>query len=291
MKVTGKAILKLIATASVLFAACVWTRWRPAQRFEFNERKNDTFRIVTWNVGYFTLVNNKNMRDVDLGEVTLILKKASPDVIVLQELGDLEQPGYIADQLGPEWRAYSCETSHGSQVISVLTRLDVIKEDQVACGGRKTVGLAVSDPKGRTLYVLGIHAPHPVRGIEKNFRSIQSALSYASSKDEDISIVAGDFNYNFDINSTEGYYSEILDDFGDSTASIGETYYAHTRIDHVFHKPHDLRVLAEESGIINLDMRFANVPGFRDHRPIVVTYKFEPAADKQQNHSGLARSR
>ena len=212
------------------------------------------------------------MRDTDLREVTNILKKASADVIVLQELGDLKQPDYIADKLGPEWNAYSCETGHGSQVISVLTKLTILKEEQIECGGRKTVGLSVIDPKGRTLYVLGIHAPHPARSIEKNFESIQCALSHANSRDGDISIVVGDFNYNFDTESKGEYYFEILEGFEDSTASIGETYYAHTRIDHIFNKPLNLKVLTEESGIIDLGIRFANVPGFRDHRPIVVTY-------------------
>ena len=271
MKVIRKTIYTVLVVSSVLVAvSLLWARWRPAHRFEFNERKSETLRIVTWNVGYFTFVKNKNMRNTDLQEVSLILKEASPDVIVLQELGDLKQPTYIADKLGPEWSAYSCKTGLGSQVISVLTKLAVLKEEQIECGGRKTIGLSLIDSEGRTLYVSGIHAPHPVRGIEENFESIQCAFSQVDSRDEDISILVGDFNYDFDIN--EDYYSEILNDFGDSTVSIGETYYAHTRIDYMFHKPSSLKVLTEESGIIDLDMRFANVPGFRDHRPIVVTY-------------------
>ena len=228
--------------------------------------------MVTWNVGYFAFVKNKNMRDMDLPEVTSILKKTSADFIVLQELGDLEQPRYIADKLGPEWNVYSCKTGHGSQVISILTKWTVLKEEEIECGGRKTIGLSTVDPEGRTLYVLGIHAPHPARGIEENLESIQCALSYANSRGEDISILAGDFNYNFDLGNKGKHYSEILDDFGDSTANIGETYYAHTRIDNIFNKPANLKVLTMASGIIDLGFRFANVPGFRDHRPIVVTF-------------------
>lgn len=127
MKVTRKKILKLLAIALVLVAVCLWARWRPAQRFESSERKNDTLRVVTWNVGYFAFVKNKNMRDADLREVTLVLEKASPDVIVLQELGDLEQPGYIADQLGPEWHAYSCETSQLWRVILTTISISTVQ--------------------------------------------------------------------------------------------------------------------------------------------------------------------
>ena len=272
MKITRKKAFTLLAISSVLIAGLLWARWRPAQRFEFSKKENGTLRVVTWNVGYFTFIKNKNMRDTDLREVTSILKKASPDIVVLQELNNPEQPEYIADNLGPEWNAYSCKTGLGSQVISILTRLTVLKEELIECGGRKTIGLSIVDPEGRTLYVLGIHAPHPARGTEENFESIKSAFSYADSRDEDISIVAGDFNYNFDVGNMGAFYSDILDNFGDATASIGETYYAHMRIDHIFHKPLNLKVLTEESGIIDLGIRFANVPSFRDHRPIVVTY-------------------
>jgi endonuclease/exonuclease/phosphatase family metal-dependent hydrolase len=272
MKIFRKKTLTLLAIALVLIAGCFWARWRPAKKFEFNERKDGTLRMVTWNVGYFALVKNKNMRNTDLREVTDILKKASADVIVLQELSDLKQPDYIADKLGPDWAAYSCKTGHGSQVVSVLTRLAVLGKEEVVCGGRKAIGLSLIGPEGNTLYILGIHAPHPARGLKENVESIRYALSQADSKDEAISIVAGDFNYNFDAQSMGDYYSEILEDFGDSTASIGETYYAHTRIDHMFHKPSNLKVLTKESGIVDLGIRFANVPGFRDHRPIVVTY-------------------
>ena len=272
MKITRKTVFTFLTISAVLVVACLWARWRPAQRFEFNGRDNETLRVVTWNVGYFAFVKNKNMRDTDLQEVTSILKKTSPDVIVLQELGDLEQPDYIADKLGPEWNVYSCKTGHGSQVVAILTKLTVLKEEQIECGGRKTIGLSALDPEGRTLYILGIHAPHPARGIEENLDSIQCALSYTNSRDEDIAIVAGDFNYNFDVGNQGEYYSEILNNFVDSTANIGETYYAHTRIDHMFHKPSNLKVLIEESGIIDLSVRFSNVPGFRDHRPIVVTF-------------------
>lgn len=273
MKLTRKTTFTLLTIFSLLLlVTCLWVRWRPAQKFKFNERSDQTLRIVTWNVGYFAFVKNKNMRDTDLQEVTGILKKAAPDIIVLQELGDLKQPDDIAAKLGPAWSAYSCKTGHGSQVISVLTKLPVLKEEQIECGGRKAIGLSAINPEGRSLYVLGIHAPHPVRGMKKNLESIQCALSQANSEDRDISIVAGDFNYNFDPGNVEGYYSEVLRNFGDSTVDIGETYYAHTRIDHIFHKPSDLKVLTEESGIIDFGIRFANVPSFRDHRPIVVTY-------------------
>ena len=92
MKITRKKAFTLLAISSVLIAGLLWARWRPAQRFEFSKKENGTLRVVTWNVGYFTFIKNKNMRDTDLREVTSILKKASPDIVVLQELNNLEQP-------------------------------------------------------------------------------------------------------------------------------------------------------------------------------------------------------
>ena len=81
------------------------------------------------------------------------------------------------------------------------------------------------------------------------------------------------YSVNFDINTSGELYSIIMEDFGDSTIDIGETYYAHTRIDHIFHYPRDLKVVKQESGMIDLGFRFRKVPSFRDHRPIVVSYQ------------------
>ena len=89
--------------------------------------------------------------------------------------------------------------------------------------------------------------------------------------------MAGDLNYNFDPklseNGKNALYSEVMGVLSDSTISIGETYYAHTRIDHVFHHPEGLKVVEENSGMVDLPMRFAKVPGWRDHRPVVTTYE------------------
>ena len=97
-----------------------------------------------------------------------------------------------------------------------------------------------------------------------------------ADRDEPVRIMAGDLNYNFDPDGNgfggQALYDEITEVVSDSTAAIGETYYGHTRIDHVFHFPKELGVVSEASGMIDLSVRFANVPGFRDHRPIVITY-------------------
>ena len=97
-----------------------------------------------------------------------------------------------------------------------------------------------------------------------------------ADRDEPVRIISGDLNYNFDPDKngfgTQSLYDEITEVVSDSTAAIGETYYGHTRIDHVFHFPKELGVVREASGMIDLSLRFAKVPGFRDHRPIVITY-------------------
>jgi hypothetical protein len=97
-----------------------------------------------------------------------------------------------------------------------------------------------------------------------------------ADRDEPVRIIAGDFNYNFDPDGNgfgnQALYGQITEVVSDSTAAIGETYYGHTRIDHVFHFPKELGVVTGASGMIDLPLRFAQVPGFRDHRPIVITY-------------------
>ena len=84
---------------------------------------------------------------------------------------------------------------------------------------------------------------------------------------------------NFDPDAAKPIYQDIVSDHGDGTLAIGETYYAHTRIDHVFHYPKDLPILQAESGLVDLETHLASVPGFRDHRPIVVSYDLTLQAD------------
>lgn len=228
---------------------------------------------MTWNVGYFAPVSNKNLRDVDTDRVVRVLEKVRADVIVLQELGELEQADQIAGKLGPEWNVYSAKTGHGEQVSAILSRRDFEKTECFPCGGRMTPGVSIENGNGGGLYVVGVHSPHPARGIDENEESIRCVLEHARKRGEEVKIVTGDLNRDFDPESHCDLYAEILNEFGDGTIELGKTYYARTRIDHMFHLPQDLRVSQEGSGMVDLPMRWAEVPGFRDHRPIVVTYQ------------------
>jgi len=261
--------------AVVILIGLLWARWRPAERFDADTPKQDVLRVVTWNVGYFAITKNKNMRDVDIEEVSQTLKTTAAQIVLLQELGKLNQADKIAQQMGKDWKAYSVETGHGQQVVSILTPLTVIFQENVSCGGRMSKGISLTAPNGKQVYILGVHSPHPARGITENEESISSAITHTRLRDEKIRIVGGDLNYNFKVDAEGELYTDIMKDFGDGTISIGKTYYAHTRIDHFFHYPKGLDVIEEESGMLDLDFRLAKVPGFRDHRPIVVSYKFK----------------
>ena len=266
-----KAILSL-ALCLTLSGGLLWARWRPADRFDPVVAEQGMLRVMTWNVGYFAVAADKNMRDLDIGSVVSTVQEASPDVVVLQELGHLDQAEEIADALGEGWTAHAAETGHGGQVIAVLSTLPSVGREIVECGGRNTKGVTY-DFDGQQLYVLGVHSPHPARGAAQTTASISEALDHARSRSEGLRIVAGDLNYHFDAGSPDELYTDILSDFGDGTVGIGKTYYAGTRIDHVFHYPQGLEVVEEGSGMLDLDLRFAGVPGFRDHRPIVVSYR------------------
>lgn len=250
-----------------------WARWRPAQRFEFQELKDTELRLATWNVGYFAATNNKNLRDVDIARIVEILDGITADAVVLQELSSMKQADAIASGLGENWQAYSVETGHQGQILAVLSDLPCEKVYSDEAGGRNMIGVSLGNNTEEQIFILGVHSPHPARGMSDTIDNIRGAVAMVSNRDEPIRIIAGDMNYNFDADNASGpLYEEITDVLSDSTETIGETYYAHTRIDHVFHYPETLEVVEESSGMIDLPMRFANVPGFRDHRPIVVTY-------------------
>ncbi len=260
----------------VIVVACIWARWRPAQRFNYREIQADEFRLVTWNVGYFAPTSNKNARDVDIARIAEILKGVSLDVAVLQELGSFEQADVLAGMLGSDWNAHAMETGHGKQVLAVLTNLSssvVVSED---AGGRKLIGVSLRDDMERRFFIVAVHSPHPARGMSDTIANIRAAVSMIADRDEAVRIISGDLNYNFDPDQNgfgdQSLYYEVTEVMADSTATIGETYYGHTRIDHVFHYPKEMEVVRDGSGIIDLSLRFAKSPGFRDHRPIVITY-------------------
>ena len=242
-------------------------------RFAEKAPAKNELRVVTWNVGYFAPVTNKNLRDVDTDRVVKVLEEIIPDVIVLQELGELEQAESIAKRLGPEWNVFSAKTGHGDQVSAILSKRSFERTECFSCGGRMTPGVSIETGDGTDLYVAGVHSPHPARGIDENEESIRCVLEHARKRDEEVTIVTGDLNRDFDPESRCELYEEILNEFGDGTIELGETYYARTRIDHMFHLPQDLTVSQEGSGMVDLPLRWAEVPGFRDHRPIVVTYQ------------------
>lgn len=252
-----------------------WVRHRFATRFEYVVPGPHDFRVVTWNVGYFAPVSDKNLRDVDLESVAELLSGLSADVVVLQELGQVGQAGQIADLLGEGWNVYEEETGHGNQVMAILSPREFRSAESFECGGRTTLGVSLYAGNHRPVYVVGVHSPHPARGIEENAENIRCALAHAASKTEDVRIITGDLNYNFDPGSEGEFYSEIMQTFGDGTLALGETYYARTRIDHMFHFPKELKVVEKGSGMVDLPVRFAKVPGFRDHRPLVVTYNLD----------------
>lgn len=277
MKMNKKLVISVVILT--VFASLLWARWRPAQRFdataEVGHSYTSTLRVVTWNVGYFALASNKNMRAPDIDAVSELLKSTAAQVVMLQELGTVEQANQIAGNLGENWRVYSVPTGHGEQVVAVLSPLSVVFEEDVVCGGRGVKGLTVRSASGQQVYVLGVHSPHPARGMAATVDSVSCAIAHARARDEGIRLVGGDMNYNFDEGNSNALYADITADFGDGTLAIGETYYAHTRIDHIFHYPKTLEVVTEESGMVDVGLRFADVPGFRDHRPIVVSYRLD----------------
>ncbi|WOO41080.1 endonuclease/exonuclease/phosphatase family protein [Rubellicoccus peritrichatus] len=263
----------LLLLSAIVASTLTWARWRPAQRFEFQELKANELRLVTWNVGYFAATHNKNLRDVDIAEIVDVLDGISPDAVVLQELSSVQQAETIAEGLGADWHAHTVETGHQGQVLAVLSDLPYEKVYSEEAGGRNMVGVTLGENPEQQMFILGVHSPHPARGMSDTVDNIRGAVAMTANRDEPIRIIAGDMNYNFDVDDTDGpLYQEIMDVLSDSTEALGETYYAHTRIDHVFHFPETLDVVEEVSGMVDLPLRFANVPGFRDHRPIVVTY-------------------
>ena len=93
-------------------------RWRPATRFEYSPTEESELRVITWNVGYFSVVKDKNIRRVDLKSISELISKVDADVIILQELGATNQAEDVVNDLKGNWNAYSTLTGHGNQTLA-----------------------------------------------------------------------------------------------------------------------------------------------------------------------------
>ncbi|MFK5923084.1 MAG: hypothetical protein QM496_12965 [Verrucomicrobiota bacterium] len=267
---------KLLLLLALFLCSAVsgWAWWRPAQRFEVSELALGELRLVTWNVGYFAPVNNKNAKDLDMERIAAVLQPLQAQVVVLQELNSVQQAEEIARKLGSDWYAKTVETGH-DQILAVLSSLSGAEMETRTAGGRSMIGVCFQGEDDRDVFILGVHSPHPARGMDATVDNIKAAVSWMCERNEAIRIMAGDLNYNFDPDLTvdgDVLYGEVMSVLSDGTISIGETYYAHTRIDHVFHHPQAMKVMEQSSGMVDLAPRFAKVPGWRDHRPVVTTY-------------------
>ena len=116
-------LLCFLVFSGAIGVASVWARWRPAQRFEFRELSAEEFRLVTWNVGYFAPITDKNLRDVDLTRIIEVLREVSAEVVILQELRSFKQASEIAKGLGRDWHTHYVKTGNHEQVLAVLSKL------------------------------------------------------------------------------------------------------------------------------------------------------------------------
>lgn len=273
-KLRRRILLFVLAVTGLFIGFCIWARHRPADRFDPSVPKEGQIRIVTWNVGYFTPLKIKSARDRDAKTIAEVLSQINAHIIVLQELGSLEQVQLIAEELGEEWIARSAATGHPGQHLGVLTVYSIVEAEIRKAGGKYMLGVRFEDVDGVEIFLVALHAPHPYRKGEENVEYLRYANAWAYNEAGRIRILAGDFNYHFSARKdTEAHtlYSEFQQAFSDSTASIGRTYYARLRIDHIFHAPKGLEVVENGSGIIDLPLHLARGIGWWDHRPIVVT--------------------
>ncbi len=261
-----------VLLASALTAGCI--RHRSAQRFTPSSVETTEFRVMTWNVGYFAISQNKNLRDLDLDTIARIIRESHAQAVVLQEVSSREQMETVAKALGTDWTVHTVETGHQGQVLAILTSLPLNEFHEAQAGGRGILGLELIHPSGKDIFLTGVHSPHPVRGQEKTRSSIRESYQFTREREADLRMFAGDLNYQFEETSTdpESLYLTLTEEMADSTRDLGSTYYMGFRIDHIFHGPKEVQVKTEESGMIDLDFRLGRVPGFRDHRPIVVTF-------------------
>lgn len=170
----------------------------PPKQFSFAPSSEDTVRVISWNVKFGQLLDQK-----DRG--ARILKALQPDILLLQELDGDDTPEmlgtFLAESLGGSWHVHMStgtgEKRHHQLRSVVATKLKSVELDTENITPRKTV-MANIQVRDKTITFASLHlrccgGPDSEAEQQRREEAIQ-LRSAIDGVDSDGVIIAGDWN-------------------------------------------------------------------------------------------------
>jgi endonuclease/exonuclease/phosphatase family metal-dependent hydrolase len=234
----------------------------------------NSFRLLTWNIGYAELEDDTRAHDKDLPAVAEVILRHDPDAVALQELTGRAQLNVLLGLLHGKYRGAVAQQGSGDRFEAVLVKDSGATFIPVPVGARYALAASFR-PRGDSpeLVVLSAHADAFNAARRRSYTEVLIDWAKARTQSSEV-FIAGDFNFELNsANETNLYtdnlkhdsesYSHILRDFRDLGREAGDTAINDRRIDYVFGPP-DLGKIGRVEVLRNAAV------GRMDHWPLLV---------------------
>jgi endonuclease/exonuclease/phosphatase family metal-dependent hydrolase len=237
-----------------------------------SERVANSFRLLTWNIGYAELEDDTRAHDQDLPAVAEVILRHDADAVALQELTGRAQLTVLLGLLHGKYRGAVAQQGSGDRFEAVLVKDAAPRFTPVAVGNRYALAASFR-PRVDSPDVIVLSAHADAFNAARRRTYTEALIDWAKAQSSEV-FIAGDFNFELNsANETNLYtdnlkhdsesYSHILREFRDLGRAAGDTAINDRRIDYVFGP---LRL--EQTGRVEV-LRNAAV-GRMDHWPLLV---------------------
>ena len=234
----------------------------------------NSFRLLTWNIGYAELEDDTRAHDKDLPAVADVILRHDPDAVALQELTGRAQLNVLLSLLHGKYRGSVAQQGGGDRFEAVLVKDSGATFIPVPVGARYALAASFR-PRGDSQPVLVLSAHADAFNAARRRTYTEALIDWAKARAQSSEVfIAGDFNFELNsANETNLYtdnlkhdsesYSHILRDFRDLGREAGDTAINDRRIDYVFGPP-DLGQVGRVEVLRNAAV------GRMDHWPLLV---------------------
>jgi endonuclease/exonuclease/phosphatase family metal-dependent hydrolase len=244
------------------------------QRVSSSAGVADSFRLLTWNVGYAELEDDTRAHDKDLPAIAEVIMRHDPDAIALQELTGKTQLNALLGLLHGKYRGAVAQQGRGDRFEAVLVKDSHATFIPVPVAAQYAMAASFR-PRADAEEVLVLSAHADAFNAARRRSYTEALVDWAKDRAQSSAVfIAGDFNFELKAaNETNLYtdnlkhdsesYSHILREFRDLGRGAGDTAINDRRIDYIFGPP-----ALERLGRVEV-LRHAAV-GRMDHWPLLV---------------------
>lgn len=234
----------------------------------------NSFRLLTWNIGYAELEDDTRTHDKDLPAVAEVILRHDPDAVALQELTGKAQLNVLLGLLRGKYRGAVAQQGKSDRFEAVLVKDTRATFTPVPVGAQYALAASFRPHAGSPqVLVLSAHADAFNAARRRSYT--EALVDWAKARAQSSAVfIAGDFNFELKAaNETNLYtdnlkhdsesYSHILREFRDLGRDAGDTAINDRRIDYIFGP-----TALEQIGRVEV-LRNAAV-GRMDHWPLLV---------------------